>query len=610
MAYQDIPDFKTQIALNKVRGITPNLTPAEQLLFVQQQYLESEKQRIAQEKGLPNILGGDVRSYTGSMFAPAGSPMAAVPIPQGAPRVGEAGGGIDVNAYRGSMFGEGVMGAAPVLGGRAPQYNPNVSADAILGRAFGKRPAGQVSYAPATPAAPQTFTQGQQTPRGSILGMGESVTIGQPIAMAQPTRMTPQAPSAPIMGQSYQGVPDMTGGYEAMAPSPISPPSMAAPAPISRPQVQPQPIQPSILGGSVVAMPQQAPTMAPMLGAFQPGSQEYSYLQQRGAAPQTLGYAAQAAAASPYMQQLGMQQQQFAAAQQERQTKQLLDRAANDFAAGNPNALRGLPPELQTQAYNAGLEIQKKLAEKPESLQRDQVKYLTEDFKAKNGREPSGIEMNAIIDKVRSSTVPKPPEQESAFATKMGEQLAVRQQDAVDAGNKSYVALENINNVKANIAAGAEQGPVADVKLMLMNAANAFLSPQNQFDTSKTASANIGWNEITLATAEKMQKQGSITNSEREQAKATSAKITTEKEAALFNLAFQEANHRRKIMIAEKLNDLRNQGITSPAEYAKAMDIRQYPSLDDKVYGDYGTKLIALGAAAEKARRAAAKGTK
>jgi hypothetical protein len=595
--------------LNKVAGLTPTLTPAEQKLFAEQQWLESEQKRMAQEKGLPSILGGDVRSYTGSMFAPAGSPMAAVPMPQGAPRVGEMGGGIDVNAYRGSMFGEGVMGAAPVLGGsRTQPYNPNATADAILGRAFGKRPAGQISYAPSTP---QTFTQGQQTPRGSILGTGESVTIGQPIAMAQPTRMAPQAPSAPILGQSYQGVPDMTGGYEAMAPSPVSQPSMAAPAPVSRAQAQPQPIQPSILGGSTVAMPQQAPAMAPVLGAFQPGSQEYSFLQQRGAAPQTLGYAAQAASASPYMQQLGMQQQQFAATQQERQTKQLIDKAANNFAVtGDSNAFLGLPPELQSQAYNAGLEIRKKLSEKPESLQRDQVKYLTDDFKAKNGREPSGIEMNTIIDKVRSSTVPKPPEQESAFATKMGEQLAVRQQDAVDAGNKSYLALENINNVKTGIAAGSEQGPGAEVKLMFMNAANAFLSPQNQFDTSKTAATNIGWNEITLATAEKMQKQGSITNSEREQAKATSAKITTQKEAALFNLAFQEANHRRKIMIAEKLNDLRNQGVTNPAEYAKAMDIRQYPSLDDKAFGDYGTKLMALGAAAEQARRAAAKGTK
>ena len=364
MAYQDIPDLKTQIALNKVAGLTPNLTPAEQKLFAEQQYLESEQKRMALEKGLPNLLGGDVRSYTGSMFAPAGSPMAAVPMPQGAPRVGEMGGGIDVNAYRGSMFGEGVMGAAPILGGsRTQPYNPNATADAILGRAFGKRPAGQVSYAPSTP---QTFTQGQQTPRGSILGMGESVTVGQ-----QPIAMAPQAPSTPILGQSYQGVPDMTGGYEAMAPSPVSQPSMAAPAPVSRPQAQPQPIQPSILGGSTVAMPQQAPAMAPMLGAFQPGSQEYNYLQQRGAAPQTLGYAAQAAAASPYMQQLGMQQQQFgmqqqqfAATQQERQTKNLLDRAANDFAAGNENAIRQLPPELQTQAYNAGLEIRKKLSEK------------------------------------------------------------------------------------------------------------------------------------------------------------------------------------------------------------------------------------------------------
>jgi hypothetical protein len=372
MAYQDRPDLKTQIALNKVAGLTPTLTPAEQKLFAEQQWLESEQKRMAQEKGLPSILGGDVRSYTGSMFAPAGSPMAAVPMPQGAPRVGEMGGGIDVNAYRGSMFGEGVMGAAPILGGsRTQPYNPNATADAILGRAFGKRPAGQVSYAPSTPTAPQTFTQGQQTPRGSIVGANESISMGQQPRMA---------PSAPILGQSYQGVPDMTGGYEAATPSPISRPSMAAPAPVQ----QAQPVQPSMLGGAPVSMPQQAPTMAPLLGAFQPGSQEYNYLQQRGAAPQTLGYAAQAASASPYMQQLGMQQQQFAATQQERQTKELVNRAASEYAAGNTGILSQLPAYLQAEVKVLGTKMAQDIAVKPEKIS---------DFK-----EAFEIEKNAILE--------------------------------------------------------------------------------------------------------------------------------------------------------------------------------------------------------------------
>jgi hypothetical protein len=358
--------------LNKVAGLTPTLTPAEQKLFAEQQWLESEQKRMAQEKGLPSILGGDVRSYTGSMFAPAGSPMAAVPMPQGAPRVGEMGGGIDVNAYRGSMFGEGVMGAAPILGGsRTQPYNPNATADAILGRAFGKRPAGQVSYAPSTPTAPQTFTQGQQTPRGSIVGANESISMGQQPRMA---------PSAPILGQSYQGVPDMTGGYEAATPSPISRPSMAAPAPVQ----QAQPVQPSMLGGAPVSMPQQAPTMAPLLGAFQPGSQEYNYLQQRGAAPQTLGYAAQAASASPYMQQLGMQQQQFAATQQERQTKELVNRAASEYAAGNTGILSQLPAYLQAEVKVLGTKMAQDIAVKPEKIS---------DFK-----EAFEIEKNAILE--------------------------------------------------------------------------------------------------------------------------------------------------------------------------------------------------------------------
>lgn len=359
MAYPDRPDLKTQIALNKVLGITPTLTPAEQKLYAEQQWLESEQKRMAQEKGLPSVLGGDVRSYTGSMFAPAGSPMAAVPMPQGAPRVGEAGGGIDVNAYRGSMFGEGVMGAAPVLGSRNQPYNPNVSADVILGQRFGQRPAGQVSYAP---SAPQTFTQGQQTPRGSLVGAGERLTIGDRTRMAPPVQMAPQMPSAPVLGQNYQGVPDMTGGYETAAPSPVSRPSMAAPV------QQTQPYQPSLLGGMPVPMQQQAPAMAPLLGAYQPGSAAYNYYQQQGIAPQTMGYAEQAAAGSPYMQQLGMQKQQFAAAQQERQTKELINRAASQYAIGNTDVLNQLPAQYQAEVKFLGTKMAQDIAVKPEKV--------------------------------------------------------------------------------------------------------------------------------------------------------------------------------------------------------------------------------------------------
>lgn len=58
-----------------------------------------------------NPGGIDVRSYTGSMWAPDG-PMAARPLPAGAPRVGEPGGGIQVRNYTGSMF----RGGQPVVG--------------------------------------------------------------------------------------------------------------------------------------------------------------------------------------------------------------------------------------------------------------------------------------------------------------------------------------------------------------------------------------------------------------------------------------------------------------------------------------------------------------
>ena len=369
MAYQDRPDLKTQIALNKVAGLTPTLTPAEQKLYAEQQYLESEKQRIAQEKGLPSLLGGDVRSYTGSMFAPVGSPMAAVPMPQGAPRVGEMGGGIDVNAYRGSMFGEGVMGAAPILGGsRTQPYNPNATANAILGRAFGQRPAGQISVAPTTP---QTFTQGQQTPSGSILGQGESVTmggqaspgytIGGPQYGVQPTGQTPTAltQNDEYFSRNLRGAPfqqvygNMASDKRTMGPA-------AALGSFTGTQQQDilnqtQPMQPSMLGGAPVSMPQQAQAMAPLLGAFQPGSAAYDYFQQRGAAPQMGGYAAQAAAVSPQQRQFGLQERNLALQQGQyvnEQDDRAVKQAAADLASGRISDISqsGLPQRLLGQA--------------------------------------------------------------------------------------------------------------------------------------------------------------------------------------------------------------------------------------------------------------------
>lgn len=354
MAYPDRPDLKTQIALNKVLGITPTLTPAEQKLYVEQQWLESEQKRMAQEKGLPSVLGGDVRSYTGSMFAPAGSPMAAVPIPQGAPRVGEAGGGIDVNAYRGSMFGEGVMGAAPVLGSRNQPYNPNVSADVILGQRFGQRPVGQISVAPTTP---QTYTQGQQTPSGAVLGQGESIamggqarpgyTIGGPQYGVQPTGQTPTAltQNDEYFSRNLRGAPfqQVYGTMASAAPTMGPAKALGSFTGTLQQDIlnQTQPVQPSILGGSPIPMQQQAPVMAPLLGAYQPGSSAYNYYQQQGVAPQTGGYAAQAAAGSPQQRQLALQQQQLGFEQQDRAVKRL----SADLAAGRINE-SSIPPEL------------------------------------------------------------------------------------------------------------------------------------------------------------------------------------------------------------------------------------------------------------------------
>jgi len=559
MAYQDRPDLKTQIALNKVAGLTPTLTPAEQKLFAEQQWLESEQKRMAQEKGLPSILGGDVRSYTGSMFAPAGSPMAAVPMPQGAPRVGEMGGGIDVNAYRGSMFGEGVMGAAPILGGsRTQPYNPNATADAILGRAFGKRPAGQVSYAPSTPTAPQTFTQGQQTPRGSIVGANESISMGQQPRMA---------PSAPILGQSYQGVPDMTGGYEAATPSPISRPSMAAPAPVQ----QAQPVQPSMLGGAPVSMPQQAPAMAPLLGAFQPGSQEYNYLQQRGAAPQTLGYAAQAAAASPYMQQLGMQQQQFAATQQERQTKELVNRAASEYAAGNTGILSQLPAYLQAEAKVLGTKMAQDIAVKQPNVgfQEQALAAERSRIQASQGGRPLTPEQESqAFSAVLSAGKPTPEEQARAIGlTEDAKSDATFINDIQSNALESSDVMDQNKEVKRLFTSGLTTGFGEQFKT---NALALLKSVGVNFDSARVGDKQylislLGQDALTQA-RKFYAKQGSVTESERKRIDTIALSMDKDPNAVLQMIAMRDAAAQRAIDANKYISSLKenNPKISKP----------------------------------------------
>jgi hypothetical protein len=73
----------------------------------------------------PGHGGIDVRSYSGSRYAPAGSAEEARPIMKGSPRVGEAGGGIQVRSYADSMWG----GSAPTMGEGSsvrPAFKPSV----------------------------------------------------------------------------------------------------------------------------------------------------------------------------------------------------------------------------------------------------------------------------------------------------------------------------------------------------------------------------------------------------------------------------------------------------------------------------------------------------
>jgi hypothetical protein len=255
---------------------------------------------------------------------------------------------------------------------------------------------------------------------------------------------------------------------------------------------------------------------------------------------------------------------------------------------------------LETQS-----QIAKNLAPKTPDLsfQEQQLAARYQDFVGKNNRQPTPAEQVKMMQDVQSSALPQPPVGESEFSKISAQNLAKRADDAILQGTKAQIGLENTTNLKAAIAAGAEQGPGSDVKILLMNAANVFLSPENKFDTTSSNISKLSFNELTLSTAEKIMKQGSITNSEREQAKDTSARITTEKDSALFYIAFKEASDKRKMMIAEKVNALQSEGVEDRKEYAKALDIKNYPPLDDPIYGDYGVKINALAAAAELAKR-------
>jgi hypothetical protein len=278
--------------------------------------------------------------------------------------------------------------------------------------------------------------------------------------------------------------------------------------------------------------------------------------------------------------------------------------ASGGYSAMNPEAeAAGQQQYLNQELIRS--QIAKNLAPKiPDlSLPEQQLAALRRDFVTKNNRPPTDIEDVKMMEKVQSSALPQPPIGESEFSKISAQNLAKRADDAILQGTKAQIGLENTTNLKAAIAAGAEQGPGADVKILLMNAANVFLSPENKFDTTSSNISKLSFNELTLSTAEKIMKQGSITNSEREQAKDTSARITTEKDSALFYIAFKEASDKRKMMIAEKVNALQSEGVEDRKEYAKALDIKNYPPLDNPIYGDYGVKINALAAAAELAKR-------
>jgi len=303
--------------------------------------------------------------------------------------------------------------------------------------------------------------------------------------------------------------------------------------------------------------------------------------------------------------------------------KTTMENSANNAAARYANAVtesQGRPfsminevsptdkfkgEQMAANLANVKSETAKNLAPKTPNLsfQEQQLAARYQDFIGKNNRQPTPAEQVKMMQEVASSALPQPPVGESEFSKISAQNLAKRADDAILQGTKAQIGLENTTNLKAAIAAGAEQGPGADAKILLMNAANVFLSPENKFDTTSSNISKLSFNELTLSTAEKIMKQGSITNSEREQAKDTSARITTEKDAALFYIAFKEASDKRKMLIAEKVNALQSEGVEDRKEYAKALDIKNYPSLDNPIYGDYGVKINALAAAAELAKR-------
>jgi hypothetical protein len=383
--------------------------------------------------------------------------------------------------------------------------------------------------------------------------------------MGQQPRM---APSAPILGQSYQGVPDMTGGYEAAAPSPVSRPSMAATAPVQ----QPQPVQPSMLGGAPISMPQQAPAMAPLLGAFQPGSQEYSFLQQRGAAPQTLGYAAQAAAASPYMQQLGMQQQQFAATQQERQTKELVNRAASEYAAGNTDILGQLPANLQAEVKVLGTKMAQDIAVKPEktSIQEQALqtaRNLILSTKAP-GSKLTAVEEQQAMNAVLGATKPTPEEQARAVGLIEDEKSdATFINDIQSNALESSDVMDQNKEVKRLFTSGLTTGFGEQFKT---NALALLKSVGVNFDSNRVGDKqyliSLLGQDALIQARKFYAKQGSVTESERKRIDTIALSMDKDTNAVLQMIAMRDALAQRAIDANKYVSSLKenNPKISKP----------------------------------------------
>jgi hypothetical protein len=272
------------------------------------------------------------------------------------------------------------------------------------------------------------------------------------------------------------------------------------------------------------------------------------------------------------MQQLGMQQQQFAATQQERQTKELVNRAASEYAAGNTDILGQLPANLQAEVKVLGTKMAQDIAVKPEktSIQEQALqtaRNLILSTKAP-GSKLTAVEEQQAMNAVLGATKPTPEEQARAVGLIEDEKSdATFINDIQSNALESSDVMDQNKEVKRLFTSGLTTGFGEQFKT---NALALLKSVGVNFDSNRVGDKqyliSLLGQDALIQARKFYAKQGSVTESERKRIDTIALSMDKDTNAVLQMIAMRDALAQRAIDANKYVSSLKenNPKISKP----------------------------------------------